>query len=339
MSKILVTGSCGYIGSHTVVDLLNNGYEVISLDNYINSSPDALLGIESITGKKPTHYSVDLCDLTSLDDVISQHQDITGIIHFAALKSVNESVEKPLLYYHNNLTGLTNLLKVVSKYNINNFIFSSSCSVYGQAKELPVTELTELQTAQCPYAYTKQIGEIIIKDICNVNPQFNSIILRYFNPAGAHSSILIGESPINPANNLVPVITETAIGKRNDLTVFGNDYQTIDGTCIRDYIHVVDIARAHTVALKYILEGKNGENYEIYNLGAGVGLSVLQVVNRFEELTGIKLNYKIGPRREGDVEAVYADNKLAEEKLNWTPQLNIDNILTTAWNWEQKRSK
>ena len=339
MGKILLTGACGYIGSHTLVDLIKNGYEVISIDNNINSSASVLDDLQQLTGAVFKHYPVDLVDADSLRMVFTENPDITGVIHFAALKSVNESVERPLWYYQNNLTGLLNLLEEVKRNNINNFIFSSSCSVYGQADELPVTENTPLREAECPYAYTKQAGERILKDICLVEPDFNCVLLRYFNPAGAHTSNMIGESPINPANNLVPVITETAIGKRPSFTVFGNDYNTIDGSCIRDYIHVMDIASAHTLALKYVEQRKNLANCEVYNLGAGKGLSVLQVVKEFETLTGITLNYEIGPRREGDVEAVYADNALAKEKLNWSPQFDIKDILKTAWAWEQRRTR
>ncbi|HMG15151.1 MAG TPA: UDP-glucose 4-epimerase GalE, partial [Saprospiraceae bacterium] len=273
MNKIIVTGSCGYIGSHTVVDLIQQGYEVLSVDNHINSSPDVLNGIEKITNIKPKHYPIDLCDILSLEKIFLENPDVQGIIHFAALKSVNESVEKPQLYYYNNMVGLLNLLELTKKYKLNHFIFSSSCSVYGQANELPVTENTPLQDAECPYAYTKQAGERILKDICIANKLLQCIILRYFNPAGAHSSNWIGEDSINLASNLVPVITETAIGKRGSLTVFGNDYNTIDGSCVRDYIHVMDIARAHTMALQYIETNRNNTNCEVFNLGAGKGLT------------------------------------------------------------------
>ena len=338
MSKIIVTGSCGYIGSHTVVDLIEQGYEVISLDCHINSSPDALIGVEKITNIKPKHYPINLCDLDSLEKVFSENPDVKGVIHFAALKSVNESVEKPQLYYYNNLIGMLNLLEMVAKYKVNHFIFSSSCSVYGQSTELPVNENTPLQEAECPYAYTKQVGERILIDICLSNKNFQCIILRYFNPAGAHSSYLIGESTINIANNLVPVITETAIGKRESLTVFGSDYNTVDGSCIRDYIHVMDVAKAHTKAIQYLESKKNISNCEVFNLGAGLGLSVLQVIQTFEKVTGQKLNYKIGPRREGDVEAVYSNISLAFSKLNWKPESDIREILNSAWEWEKKRS-
>ncbi len=338
MTKIIVTGSCGYIGSHTVVDLMQSGYEVISIDSHINSNKDVLDGIEMITGVKPKHYPVDLCYLQSLEKVFIENPDVSGIIHFAALKSVNESVEKPQLYYFNNLVGMLNLLEMINKYKVAHFIFSSSCSVYGQANELPVTEFTPLQEAECPYAYTKQAGERILQDICLADKTIQCIILRYFNPAGAHSSNMIGESSINVASNLVPVITETAIGKRESFTVFGSDYNTIDGTCVRDYIHVMDIARAHTIAIQYVETKKNNSNCEVYNLGAGIGLSVLQVIHAFEKVTGQKLNYKIGPRREGDVEAVFANNSLAQSKLTWKPEFDINEILSSAWKWEKKRS-
>ncbi len=338
MSKVLVTGGCGYIGSHTIVDLIENGFEVISIDNLSNSSEDALLGIEKITGKKIHNYRVDLADRTRTFDIFEEHQDIKGIIHFAALKAVGESVEQPLRYFHNNLAGMINVLMAMNTFEVNNLIFSSSCSVYGNADHLPVTEETPLKEAESPYARTKQMCEQIIEDTLHRYTSLNAIMLRYFNPAGAHESALIGESPINIANNLVPVITETAIGKRESMTVFGDDYPTRDGSCIRDYIHVMDLANAHTKALTYLLEGNNKLNTEIFNIGIGEGVSVLEAVQAFEKVTGQPLNYEIGPRRPGDVIAIYANKNKTEQSLGWTPQRNIEDIMRTAWEWEQKRT-
>ena len=272
MSKVLVTGGCGYIGSHAIVDLLDNGFDVISIDNLVNSDGSAMNGIEKITGKRVRNYEVDLCDLEKTRKVFEENSDLIGIIHFAALKSVEESVFQPVRYFENNLMGLVNVLKCCEEYSVPNLIFSSSCSVYGNAEELPVTEATPFQEAECPYARTKQMGEKIIEDYCKVHPEFKAISLRYFNPAGAHESALIGESPSNKATNLVPVITETAIGKRDSMTVFGDDYDTRDGSCVRDYIHVMDLANAHTMCLQYLMENKNESNCEIFNVGIGGGL-------------------------------------------------------------------
>lgn len=339
MPKILVTGGCGYIGSHTIVDLIETGFEVISLDNLINSDESVLDGIFQITGKKILNFAVDLADREMLIPVFEQNPDIEGIIHFAALKSVNESVHRPLHYYSNNITGLINLLDLSERYSIKNFIFSSSCSVYGDSDELPVTELTPLKEAQCPYAYTKQAGERIIQDVTRVRDNFSSILLRYFNPAGAHHSALIGESSRNIASNLVPVITETAIGKRQSMTIFGSDYETRDGTCVRDYIHVMDIARAHTLALRYLLDQTEKQNESVvFNLGTGEGITVKEAIDAFEQVNGIKLNYTYGQRREGDVVAVYANNKKAQEILNWIPSRDINEIMRSAWEWEKVRS-
>ena len=338
MSKILVTGGCGYIGSHTIVDLIDNGFEVISVDNLSNSSDSVLDGIQAITGKKVINYAVDLCDLEKTEVIFQTNPDIKGIIHFAALKLVGESVDKPLHYFKNNLNSLINILDCMAKYGVENLIFSSSCSVYGNATELPVTEKTPFQEAESPYARTKQMGEQVITDFSKKYTNNNSILLRYFNPAGAHDSGLIGESPINKPSNLVPVITETAIGKRAELTVFGNDYNTRDGSCIRDYIHVMDLAHAHTKALQYILDKKNEQNCEIFNLGIGEGVSVLEAVEAFQKVTGQPLNFKIGPRREGDVIAIYANNDRASSKLGWHPNRDIESIMKTAWEWEVKRN-
>lgn len=339
MKKILVTGGCGYIGSHTVVDLLDQGFEVISIDNLSNSDEKVLDGIEAITGKRVRNYAVDLCDLAATREVFEANPDIAGIIHFAALKLVGESVFEPLKYYHNNLEGLTNLLKCAEEFKVSNFIFSSSCSVYGNTDVLPVTEDTPFGEAESPYARTKQIGEQILTDYAKVNDWFKCVRLRYFNPAGAHESALIGEAPTNPATNLVPVITETAIGKREKMSIFGVDYDTRDGSCIRDYIHVMDLADAHTRCLQYLLENRNETNCDVFNVGIGEGVTVLEAVNAFEKVTGQKLNYELGPRRPGDVVAIYANKSKAERLLGWQPKRNIEDIMKTAWAWEVARTK
>lgn len=339
MKKVLVTGGCGYIGSHTIVDLLDNGFEVISVDNFSNSDPSALDGIEIITGKRVKNYAVDLCDKAETRRIFTENPDIKGVIHFAAFKAVGESVEKPILYYHNNLNSLLNILSCIEEFGIKNFIFSSSCSVYGNAKQLPVTEETPLQPAESPYARTKQIGEDIIRDFTMIHPFVNAISLRYFNPSGAHESALIGESPSNVANNLVPVITETAIGRRAETVIFGDDYPTRDGSCIRDYIHVMDLANAHTKALEYAIKGKNKDNYEIFNLGIGEGVTVLEAVNAFEKVNGLKFKHRVGPRRPGDVVAIYANNDKAKNLLGWSAKRSIEDIMRTAWEWEKRRSE
>ncbi len=338
MKKVLVTGGCGYIGSHTTVDLINNGFDAISIDNLSNSDESALEGIRQITGKAVRNYEVDLCDLTKTREVFEKNPDIAGIIHFAALKSVGESVFQPLRYFHNNLESLINILTCAKEFDVPNFIFSSSCSVYGNTAELPVTEDTPFQEAECPYARTKQMGEKIIEDFTKVTPEVKAVLLRYFNPAGAHESALIGESPRNVANNLVPVITETAIGKRESMTVFGNDYDTRDGSCIRDYIHVMDLANAHTKCLEYLMKNEDTKACEIFNVGIGEGVTVLEAVNAFEKVTRQKLNYKIGPRRAGDVVAIYANKSKSESVLGWNPTRGIEEIMKTAWAWEQART-
>lgn len=339
MAKVLVTGGCGYIGSHTVVDLIDNGFEVISIDNLINSSEEALDGIEKITGVRVPNYRTDLVDLEATRKVFKENQDIQGIIHFAALKHVGESVFQPIRYFKNNLNSLLNIMQCMKEFGVPHLIFSSSCSVYGNAKELPVTEDTPWQEAESPYARTKQMGEQIIRDVTQAFPELHSILLRYFNPAGAHESIEIGESPTNKASNLVPVITETAIGKREEMTVFGDDYSTRDGSAIRDYIHIMDLANAHTKALQYLLQGRNHESCEVFNLGIGEGVSVLEAIHAFERVTGEKLNYTIGERRPGDVVAIYANYERAKKRLGWEPKRNIDDIMRTAWEWEKKRSQ
>jgi UDP-glucose 4-epimerase len=337
MNKVLVTGGGGYIGSHTLIDLMNNGYEVISADNFINSDPSVFDNIKAITGKRVKNYNIDLCDLKATKKIFDKNPDIVGIIHFAARKAVGESVEIPLTYYQNNLVSLLNLLSCVETYKIPNFIFSSSCSVYGNTTALPVTEETPRQEAESPYARTKQIGEDILGDFARIQPNCNLIALRYFNPAGAHESGLMGEAALKTALNLVPVITETAIGARKETVVFGDDYDTRDGSCIRDYIHVMDIAHAHTLAVAYAAKKKSKENYEIFNLGIGEGVSVLEAINAFKKITGESLNYRIGPRREGDVIAIYANNQKAQNVLGWTPTRGIDDIMSTAWVWEKRR--
>lgn len=337
MSKILVTGGCGYIGSHTLVDLIDNGFDVVAADSLINASDGILEGVKAITGKTVQNYPVDLCDKAATRSVFEANPDISGVIHFAALKYVGESVEKPLLYFRNNLDSLLNVLECMVEFGVKNIIFSSSCSVYGNATELPVTESTPFQTAESPYARTKQMGEQILYDVCFQEKGINAVILRYFNPGGAHESTLIGEAP-TAATNLVPVITETAIGKRKSMTVFGNDYPTRDGSCVRDYIHVMDLANAHTKAIQYLLANQQESNCEIFNLGIGEGVTVLEAIYAFEAVSGLQLNYEIGPRRAGDVVAIYANNNLATSRLGWKAQRNINDIMRTAWAWEQKRS-
>ncbi|HFA49042.1 MAG TPA: UDP-glucose 4-epimerase GalE [Bacteroidetes bacterium] len=338
MKKVLVTGGCGYIGSHTIVDLIENGFEVISIDNLSNSTAEPLKAIKKITGQGVRNYKVDLCDANKTRKIFEKHPDLVGIVHFAALKSVEESVFQPLRYFHNNLGSLLNVLSCAKEFAVPHVIFSSSCSVYGNADDLPVTEQTPFKEAECPYARTKQMGEQIIGDFCKANPKASAILLRYFNPAGAHESALMGESPSNRATNLVPVITETAIGKRDSMTVFGDDYDTRDGSCVRDYIHVMDLANAHTKCLEYLLGNKNKQNCEVFNVGLGNGASVLEAIHAFEEASGQKLNYKIGPRRAGDVVAIYANRDKAADRLGWQPKRSIKEIMKTAWDWEMART-
>lgn len=337
-NKVLVTGGCGYIGSHTIVDLIDNGFEVISVDNNINSDISILQDVKAVTGIDVKNYQIDLCDLAKTQMIFDENPDLIGIVHFAALKSVGESVHKPLWYFQNNITSLTNLLECFKKSDIPHFIFSSSCSVYGNAKSLPVTEESPFEEAESPYGRSKQIGEFILKDFAAANKDKNIIPLRYFNPAGAHESNLIGESPLNGTTNLVPVITEVAIGKREKLSVHGDDFPTRDGSCLRDYIHVMDLADAHTKALQFLISQKNKNNFEVYNLGIGEGATVLEVIHAFEKATEQKLNYDIGPRRYGDVAAIYSNYKKANEELGWTPKRGIEDIMRTAWEWEKKRT-
>ncbi len=332
-NTILVTGGCGYIGSHTIIDLLENGFEVVCIDNHSNSKPAVAQAIELIAGKAFTHYAVDLCDYNATKAVFDKHT-FAGIIHFAAFKSVPESVEQPMKYYYNNLNSLTNLMRLTEELAIKNFVFSSSCSVYGNTTELPVTENTALAQAESPYAHTKQIGEEVIRSYTHFNKKHNYILLRYFNPAGAHSSGLLGEDATGPITAVVPRITGTGIGKFAKFYVFGSDYDTTDGTCVRDYIHVMDIANAHTKALQYLLEGKNESNCEVFNLGTGNGVSLLQAIQSFERVSGSKLNYELSPRREGDVVAIYANNEKAISRLGWQITKSLDDMLRTAWHWE-----
>ncbi|MEP6584485.1 MAG: UDP-glucose 4-epimerase GalE [Ginsengibacter sp.] len=334
MMKILVTGGCGYIGAHTIVDLIENGFEPICVDNNSRSTPGLLSGIKKITGKDVKNYKVDLCNYDDTFAVFQENTDIGGIIHFAAYKSVGESVKEPLMYFENNLFSLINILKCVKEFNIPGFIFSSSCTVYGGPDEIPVTENSPLKSAESPYGATKQMGEDIVKEVSNAQTQ--SILLRYFNPVGAHPSTLIGELPLGKPENLVPAITQTAIGKLNQMTVYGDDYPTRDGSCVRDYIHVCDIAHAHTLALQYLIDEKNVAPCEVFNLGSGNGVTVLEAIKSFEKISGVKLNYKIGPRRPGDVVAVYANNELAKKVLGWKPGYSLDEMMETAWKWELK---
>ena len=333
--KILVTGGTGYIGSHTVVELQNSGYEVIIVDNLSNSSIEVLDNIAKISGIKPAFENFDLVDKEKTEDFFSRNSGIDAIIHFAASKAVGESVEKPLLYYRNNLVSLMNILECQIKFSVANIVFSSSCTVYGQPDILPVTEQTPRKDAESPYGNTKRVNEDILNDTVTANAKLNAIALRYFNPAGAHSSALIGELPLGIPNNLVPFITQTAAGLRNELKVFGDDYNTPDGSAIRDYIHVVDLAKAHVVAINRLLAGKNKTKYEVFNLGTGEGYSVLEMVKGFEKVTGKKLNYKIVDRRDGDIEKIWADTTFANDELGWRAEKGLEETLLTSWNWEK----
>ena len=335
MKKILVTGGCGYIGSHTIVDLIENGYSVISADNNSRSNPRILEGVEKITGQKIKNYKVDLCNFDDTFAIFQENEDIVGIVHFAAYKSVGESVEQPLMYFENNLVSLINLLKCVQEFKIAHFVFSSSCTVYGNPDEIPVTENSPTKPAESPYGYTKQMGEQIINEFAK-NSAAKCILLRYFNPAGAHPSILIGELPIGRPANLVPAITQTAAGRIPELQVYGNDYPTRDGSCIRDFIHVCDIAHAHTLGLEFLAAHVNQHQSYVFNLGSGNGVTVLEAVHAFERVSNVKLNYVIAPRRPGDVIAIYANNDLAKSQLSWIPKFTLDDMMTTAWKWEQK---
>ncbi|WP_435313875.1 UDP-glucose 4-epimerase GalE [Cellulophaga fucicola] len=337
--KILVTGGLGFIGSHTVVELQSKGFEVVIIDDLSNSSEKVIDGIVAITGIKPTFEKFDLKEKTKVQDFFKRHSNIAGVIHFAASKAVGESVEKPLLYYENNIGTLVYMLQELSAMQTANFIFSSSCTVYGQADKMPITESAPVKEAESPYGNTKQMGEEIIRDTCKVVPALNAIALRYFNPMGAHPSTEIGELPIGVPQNLVPFITQTGAGIREQLSVFGGDYPTQDGTCIRDYIHVVDLAKAHVVALERLISGKNSENYEVFNVGTGTGSSVLEAIQSFERVSGKKLNYKIVDRRAGDITAAYADTTKANTVLGWKAESTLDEAMKSAWDWEQKIRK
>jgi UDP-glucose 4-epimerase len=333
MGKILVTGGTGFIGSHTAVELINAGYEVLLVDDFSNSSKKILTQLEVITGKTPEFVELDLCDEAKVKELVATYPDITGVIHFAAFKAVGESVQQPLKYYKNNFYSLINLIGAFnSKVDL---VFSSSCTVYGQPDHLPVTEDAPVKKAESPYGNTKQIAEEILTDTCAVSPELNVISLRYFNPVGAHDSALIGELPIGVPQNLVPFITQSVIGKRGPITVFGNDYNTPDGSAVRDYIHVVDLAKAHVAAIKRLEDKKAAQNYEVFNLGTGKGTSVLEIVNAFEQSTGEKVNYSIGPRRDGDVEQVYGDVTKSTALLGWTAELGINDMMLSAWKWEK----
>lgn len=331
--KIIVTGGAGFIGSHTVVELIERGHTPIIIDDYRNSKPFIVDRIKQITGKEVKTYNVDCCNCTNLDQVFSTEKP-DGVIHFAAYKAVGESVNEPLKYYDNNINSLINILELMNKHDVKNIVFSSSCTVYGTAEKIPVTENTPRKTAESPYGNTKKIGEDILTDYHNSNKNKNVTILRYFNPIGAHPSGLIGELPIGTPNNLVPYITQTAAGIRKELTVFGNDYNTKDGTCIRDYIHVLDLASAHIHAIEKL--EKESNTIDIYNVGVGIGTTVLEVVETFETVSDSKLNYKIGPRRAGDVVEIYSDNKKIVKELNWNPKHTLKDALKDAWNWQNK---
>jgi UDP-glucose 4-epimerase len=333
--KILITGGTGYIGSHTTVELIEEGFEAIIIDNLYNSEAEVVDRIHKITGVKPVLEVLDLCEREKLDTFIGKHKDISAVIHFAALKAVGESVNKPLEYYRNNLLSLVNLLEVMKHYRIPNLVFSSSCTVYGQPEKLPVTEQAPLQPATSPYGNTKQVGESIIRDTTVSDKNIKAISLRYFNPIGAHPSALIGELPRGVPENLVPFLTQTGYGIRDELKIFGDDYNTPDGSCIRDYLHVVDLAKAHVVAIKRLIEGQNKADYEVFNLGTGKGVSVLEAIKSFEHVSGIKLKYKIVGRRAGDIEKIWADPSYANKELGWKTLSSLDEAMKTAWDWEK----
>jgi UDP-glucose 4-epimerase len=336
--KVLIAGGTGYIGSHTAVELMEKGFDVVIVDNLSNSFPEVVDSIAGITGKRPDFIELDLADPDAANQFFEQYKGIDAAIHFAAYKAVGKSVEKPLMYYRNNLYSLINLMENMQKHGIGNLVFSSSCTVYGQPEKLPVSEQSPIIPAWSPYGNTKQISEEIIHDLCKVS-DFKAIALRYFNPIGAHPSALIGEYPIGVPNNLMPFITQTAIGKREVLSVFGNDYPTPDRTAIRDYIHVVDLAKAHVVAVERMIENKGKSNFEIFNLGTGNGYSVLEVIKSFEKVSSQKLNYKIVGRRAGDIEKIWADPSFANRELGWKAELGLDEMTLSAWKWEQALQK
>lgn len=336
--RILVTGGTGYIGSHTVVELQSAGYEVVIIDNLSNSSADVVDNIEKVSGIRPAFEKLDCLDFEGLDKVFDKYKGIKAIIHFAASKAVGESVEKPLMYYRNNLVSLINLLELMPKHGVEGIVFSSSCTVYGQPdpENLPVTESAPIKKAESPYGNTKQINEEIVRDTVASGAPIHAILLRYFNPIGAHPTALLGELPNGVPQNLVPYLTQTAIGIREKLSVFGDDYDTPDGSCIRDFINVVDLAKAHVVAINRILEHKQKEKVEVFNVGTGRGLSVLELIHAFEKATGVKLNYQIVGRRAGDIEKVWANPALANNELGWKAEKNIEETLLSAWNWQLK---
>lgn len=334
--KILVTGGTGYIGSHTVVELQNSGYEVVIVDNLSNSRADVVDNIEKVSGIRPVFEVLDCLDYEGLDTLFTKYKGIKGIIHFAASKAVGESVQKPLLYYRNNLVSLINLLELMPKHGVEGIIFSSSCTVYGQPDILPVTEAAPIKAAESPYGNTKQINEEIIRDYVKSGAPINAILLRYFNPIGAHPTALLGELPNGVPQNLIPFLTQTAIGIREKLSVFGDDYNTPDGSCIRDYINVVDLAKAHVVAMDRIMKQKQEEKVEVFNIGTGRGLSVLELIHAFEDSTGVKLNYQIVGRRVGDIEQVWANPDRANNVLGWKAESTIEDTLRSAWAWQQK---
>jgi UDP-glucose 4-epimerase len=334
--KILVTGGTGYIGSHTVVELQESGYDVVIVDNLSNSKIEVLDNIEKITGIRPEFEKFDLADEKLTDEFFKKYTDVEAVIHFAAFKAVGESVQKPLMYYRNNLNSLMNLLSGMKDHGVKHMVFSSSCTVYGQPDKLPVTEETPRKEAESPYGNTKAVSEDIMRDMAKVNEELNLIALRYFNPIGAHESALIGELPVGVPNNLVPFITQTAAGVREELSIFGDDYDTPDGTAIRDFINVVDLAKAHVVAIDRLLNGKNKKNYEYFNVGTGEGVSVMQLVKAFMKVTGVNLKYKIVGRREGDIEKIWADTSYANKELGWKAEKTIEETLLSAWNWEKR---
>jgi UDP-glucose 4-epimerase len=336
--KILVTGGVGYIGSHTIVDLIQNGYDVISVDNLSRSDAKILAGIKEITGVAVKNYRIDLCKYDDTNTVFLENPDITGVIHFAAYKAVGESVKRPLMYYENNLDSLINVLHCVQEYGTPHFVFSSSCTVYGQPDAIPVTEDTPMKRAESPYGYTKQVGERMCEDVVKSSVA-QVVLLRYFNPVGAHPSNHIGELPIGTPQNLVPAITQTAIGKLPQMNVYGTDYATRDGSALRDYIHVCDIAHAHTKAIEFLIDEKNKEDVSIFNLGSGNGVTVLEAIAAFEKVSGQKLRYTTAPRRPGDVEAIYANNEKARRELQWQCTYNLEDMMRTAWDWEKKLSQ
>lgn len=338
--QVIVTGGAGYIGSHTIVELINNGYEVVSLDNYLNSDPISYKCIKDVTGQTVTYHKIDLRNAVKLNELLADYPNVAGMIHFAALKSVPDSVANPHFCFDNNNNATNNIITCALKNKISNILFSSSCSVYGNVseKDLPVAESTPLKSAESPYAYTKQNGEKMLEFVSDVKP-IKALCLRYFNPVGAHMSGELGELPAKRVNNLVPVIAQTADGLRDELTVFGDDWNTRDGSCIRDYIHVTDIAKAHVLGLEKLIEKKSTSYYDIINLGSGTGVSVFEALNAFEESTGVKINYKIGGRRSGDVEAVYSNPRKALDQLGWKPEYNIREMMYSAWKWQQKLNR